>query len=94
MPEQFSQPSAEKYLEVIESRAYTELLQAQERVDSLMQEIKKVFTQTPDIREAERIILETYASQLSVAQNDASRALEDWVDSIREQHELLSSDRP
>lgn len=94
MPEQFSQPSAEKYLEVIESRAYTELLQAQERVDSLMQEIKKVFTQTPDIREAERIILETYASQLSVAQNDASRALEDWVDSIREQHQLLSSDRP
>lgn len=94
MPEQFSQPSAEKYLEVIESRAYTELLQAQERVDSLMQEIKKVFAQTPDIREAERIILETYASQLSVAQNDASRALEDWVDSIREQHQLLSSDRP
>ncbi len=90
MFEKSSNPSAEQYLEIIESRAYTELLQAQERVDLLMQEIKRVFATTSDKQTAERIILENFAPQLSEAQREVNRAIEDWIDSIREQHQLSS----
>lgn len=90
MFEKSSNPSAEQYLEIIESRAYTELLQAQERVDLLMQEIKRVFVTTSDKQTAERIILENFVPQLSEAQREANRAIKDWIDSIREQHQLSS----
>jgi hypothetical protein len=50
----------------------------------IMKEIERVFATTPDREEAEKIVLEKYASQMDKAMKKSRQALKEWFETMRE----------
>jgi hypothetical protein len=64
--------------ENLEDRKYAALLAANKEVGRIMVEIDKVFANTVDRAEAEKIVLEKFAPQMDVALKAEKQALDEW----------------
>lgn len=68
--------------ENLEDQKYAALQVAMDGEDSVMKEIDNVFTTTPNREEAEKIVLEKYASQMDEAMKKSRQALDEWLSTI------------
>lgn len=73
--------------ENIEDQKYAAFQAALDEEEKIMAEIDKVFESTPDRTEAEKIVLEKYASQMDEAMRKSRQALDEWLRAIEEAHE-------
>ena len=83
MSEQFSGekgPAPEN----LEDQKHRELQAAMDEEDRVMAEINKVFANTPDRAEAEKIVLEKLAPLMDEAMKKSGEALKVWLDTMRE----------
>lgn len=62
---------------------HQKLIAAHEEENQILKEIDGVFAATPDRKEAEKIILEKYASRMDQAVKRYSEATEQWLEAIR-----------
>lgn len=73
--------------ENLEDQKYAALQVAMDEEDRIMKEIDNVFTTTSDRAEAEKIVLEKYASQMDEAMKKSRQSLDEWLRAIEEAHE-------
>ncbi len=87
MNEQFigeKDPAPEK----IEEQKYAALQEAINEEESIMKEIDGILASTPNREEAEKIVLEKYASQMDEAMKKSRQALDEWLEVIKEADEI------
>ena len=86
MSEQFKGekgPAPEK----LEDQKHRELQEAMNEEDRIMREIDNVLDTTSDRAEAEKIVLEKWASLMDEAMKKSGEALRTWLDFIKETSE-------
>ena len=66
-----------------EAELFDELSAALEEERKVIEAIRKVFAETPDRAEAERLVMREYATTLDEALQRAQNALERWLTSMR-----------
>ena len=86
MKKHFEEENSKKP-ENLEERKYKELKAAKEKKKQISKEVEDVFANTPDRAEAERIVLSQYESLLEAASDECVRALTEWPEAIRTDHE-------
>ena len=69
--------------EKLEDQKYTAFQSAMDEENRIIKEISNVLVTTPDRAEAERIVLEKYASQMDEAIGKTRQALDEWLSDIR-----------
>lgn len=72
--------------EKIEDQKYTALQAAIDEENRIMKEIDDVFATTQNRAEAEKVVLEKYASQMDEAMKKTRQALDEWFRAIEETH--------
>ena len=70
--------------ESIEDQKYREFQEAMAEEDRIMQEIDNVLVSTSDRAEAEKIVLEKWASLMDEAMKKSREALKAWLDTMQE----------
>ena len=70
--------------ENLEDQKHRELQAAMDEEYRVMAEIDKVFANTPDRAEAEKIVLEKLAPLMDEAMKKSGEALKAWLDTMRE----------
>src|SRR3989338_749714 len=73
--------------ENLENQKHRELQEAMDEENRIMTEIEKVFDNTPDKVEAEKIILENWAPLMDEAMKKSGEAQKAWSDAMREAYE-------
>jgi len=70
--------------ENIEDIKYATLQEAMHEENRIMKEISNVFATTSNQAEAEKVVLEEYASQMDEAMRKSRLALDEWLNIIKE----------
>jgi len=73
--------------ENIEDQKYAAFQAAMGEEDKIMEGINKVLESTPNRAEAEKIVLEKYASQMDEAMRKSRQSLDEWLRAIEAAHE-------
>jgi CHASE3 domain sensor protein len=70
--------------ENLEDQKYATFQTAMNEVDRIMKEMNDIFTITPNRKEAEKIIMEKYATQMDDAIEKSKQASSEWFNAIEE----------